>query len=143
MDLLDEIWQSNHHDSNEYISHVPAKSMERLVKAVVRGNSAVVVPVLLRSSIARFATDAAASQRLVENDDVPIRRPALHHDAIRGLARERDTRGGLYPRIDTPVQDGGGRTLALCPSSIVSRYLYSGTSCLRCRRRKPTPRVGP
>lgn len=34
---------------------VPANSMDRLVNAVVRGNSAAVVPLLLRSSIARPA----------------------------------------------------------------------------------------
>ena len=47
------------------IDDIPAKSIDKLVKAVVRGNSAVVVPppLLLRSSIA-LGTDPTGSSEI-------------------------------------------------------------------------------
>lgn len=48
-----------HNNEGAQERDVPANSIDRLVNAVVRGSSAAVVPLLLRSSIARCGTRAA------------------------------------------------------------------------------------
>jgi len=68
------------HEKRETLktSNIPANSIDRLVNAVVRGSSAAVVPLLLRSSIARCGARAATPVLAASSCDTrrPFARPA-------------------------------------------------------------------